>query len=76
MLMGTLLGGWQLALGAGFAATQLDASDANRPFLEGKLVTSEFFAEHFMPRIEAYRASAIAGSRTVMGLTREQLERS
>lgn len=76
MLMGTLLGGWHLAIGAGFATTQLDASDADRPFLEGKLVTSEFFAEHFMPRIEAYRASAMAGSRTVMGLTREQLERS
>ena len=76
MLMGTLLGGWQLALGATAAVARLDAGDADRAFLEGKLVTSDFFAEHFMPRIEAHRASAIAGSRTVMGLSREQLQRS
>jgi alkylation response protein AidB-like acyl-CoA dehydrogenase len=75
MLMGTLLGGWQLALGACAAVSQLEASDEDRAFLEGKLVTSEFFAEHLMPRIEAYRATAIAGSRNVMGLSREQLQR-
>ncbi len=76
MLMGTLLGGWQLALGAHAAAARLDAGDADRGFLEGKLVTSEFFAEHVMPRIGAYRAAAIAGSQTVMGLSRDQFQRS
>lgn len=75
MLMGMLLGGWQLALGARSAAAQLNDDGADRAFLEGKFVTSEFFAEHFMPRIEAYRATALTGSRTVMGLTREQFER-
>ncbi len=76
MLMGTLLGGWQLALGALAAISQLEGGDADRDFLEGKLVTSEFYAEHFMPRVEAYRASAIAGSRTVMELSRDQFRRS
>ena len=75
MLMGTVLGGWQLALGACAATLQLESGDADRAFLEAKLVTSEFFAEHLMPRIEAYRATAIAGSRNVMGLSREQLQR-
>ncbi len=76
MLMGTLLGGWQLALGASAAAAQLGAEEQDRALLESKLVTSEFFAEHFMPRIEAYRASAMTGSRTVMGLSRGQFRRS
>lgn len=76
MLMGTLLGGWQLARGASAAAAQRADSEADRGFFESKVVTSEFFAEHFMPRIEAYRAAALAGSRTVMSLGREQLQRS
>ncbi len=76
MLMGTLLGGWQLALGACLAARQLETGDSDRAFLEGKLATAEFFAEHFMPRIDAYRATAMAGTRTIMALAREQLERS
>jgi len=75
MLMGTLLGGWQLALGALSAKTQMDGSSQDRAFLEGKLVTCEFFAEHLMPRIDAYRAAALAGSRTIMSLAREQFER-
>ena len=75
MAMGTLLGGWQLAKGALAARSMVDRDGADAELLEAKLTTSEFYAEHFMPRIAAYTATVLAGSRTVMGLSVAQLLR-
>jgi len=75
MLMGTLLGGWQLAAGAVSAQAALKTDTGDRDWLTAKIVTAEFYAEHLMPRVHAYLAAVLAGSRTVMGLTPEQMTR-
>ncbi|HSG63801.1 MAG TPA: acyl-CoA dehydrogenase [Gammaproteobacteria bacterium] len=75
LLMGTLLGGWQLARGALAARARLADGGADADWLRAKLVTAEFYAEHLMPRIDAYRATIVSGSRTIMALTEDQLAR-
>lgn len=75
MLIGTLLGGWQLARGALAARSRLEELAAGDSFMTAKIVTSEFYAEHYMPRTEAYGAAIAGGSRNVMGLTAEQFAR-
>ena len=75
MLLGTLLGGWQLARGALAAHYALGVASADEASLQAKMVTSEFYAEHFLPRAAAYGAAVRAGSRTVTGLTAEQFMR-
>jgi hypothetical protein len=75
MLLGTLLGGWRLACGALAAHEALRAGTTDEPFLQAKVITSEFFAEHFLPRAVAYGVAVRAGSRTVTGLKAEQFAR-
>jgi alkylation response protein AidB-like acyl-CoA dehydrogenase len=75
MAIGTLLGGWQLARGALAARSMLALAGADGLLLESKLKTSEFYAQHFMPRIAAYTAPVMTGSRTVMGLCAEEFAR-
>jgi hypothetical protein len=72
MLVGTVLGGWQLARAA--AAAQAGGS-GDSEWLGAKIVTAEFYAEHVMPRCSAYLAAIEAGSRSVMGLSAEQFSR-
>jgi len=72
MLTGTLAGGWQLARGALAANALLDAGDTDRDYLEAKLVTARFYAEHLLPRTQAYLQAILAGSETLMMLREEQ----
>lgn len=74
MLMGTLLGGWQLAAFGVRALERLEtASGEERPFLSARLGRARFYAEHVMPRIMAYHASVMAGSASTMALSDAQL---
>ena len=74
MLMGTLLGGWQLAAFALRALARLeDASGEDRLYLTTRLGTTRFYAEHVMPRIGACHASIMAGSASIMALSDAQL---
>jgi hypothetical protein len=73
MLMGTVIGGWQLARGALVAARELEtgaASDVG--FLKTQVVLARFYAEHVMPRVVAYGAAARASTATVMALAADQ----
>jgi hypothetical protein len=71
MLMGTAIGGWQLARGALVAAEQL-AAGGDRGFLETQVVTAKFYAEHVLPRCTAHAAAVRAGSSSTMALAAEQ----
>jgi alkylation response protein AidB-like acyl-CoA dehydrogenase len=71
MLMGTVVGGWQMARAAVAAVSRLDAGAADREFYATKLITSRFYAEHVMPRTAAYRDSVMAGSETIMALSEQ-----
>jgi len=73
MLMGTLLGGWQLARVAlaAFAAIP-ETSGEQRQYLEAKLATTRFYAEHIMPRAAGYHRCVMAGSSAIMALSEDQ----
>jgi hypothetical protein len=72
MLMGTAVGGWQIARGAAAAARRLAAGDPDEEFLQAKIVTARFFAEQVMPVIGAYRRAVESGGETVMALSEDQ----
>lgn len=71
MLIGTVIGGWQLARGALVALEQL-AAGADRSFHEVQVVLAKYYAEHVLPRCFAHGAAIRAGSRTLMTLAAEQ----
>jgi hypothetical protein len=70
MLIGTVIGGWQLARGALVALEQL-AAGGDKAFCETQVVMAQFYAEHVLPRTTGYAASVRAGSRSTMALSAE-----
>jgi alkylation response protein AidB-like acyl-CoA dehydrogenase len=75
MLFGTVLGAFGHARAARAAQALLGAarSDEERAFLEAKSPTAVFYAEHVLPRADAYCASVLAGSGFVTELSDAQL---
>jgi len=67
MLIGTVIGGWQLARGALVALEQI-AAGGDRAFLETQVVMAKFYAEHVLPRCSAHAAAVRAGSGSTMAL--------
>jgi alkylation response protein AidB-like acyl-CoA dehydrogenase len=74
MMLGTLMGGWQMARSAQAAQARLDAGDADREWLEAKLLSAQFYFEQTMPRIAAHAQTVQSGSATMMAYSLEQLE--
>jgi alkylation response protein AidB-like acyl-CoA dehydrogenase len=70
MLIGTVIGGWQLARGALVALGQR-GTGGDEMFLEAQVVMARFYAEHVLPRCAAHGAAIRAGSRTIMALKAE-----
>jgi hypothetical protein len=67
MLIGTVIGGWQLARGALVALEQI-AAGGDRAFLQTQIVMAQFYAEHVLPRCSAHAAAVRAGSGSTMAL--------
>ena len=65
-LLGTVVAGWLLARGASAATQRVNAGTSDRPFLEAKVATARFYAEHRLAQAPAL-LPAIAGGCTVMG---------
>ena len=72
MLVGTVLGGWQLARGALAAIRALETETTDAAFLRTQVILAKFYAEHVMPRVLAYGTAARASTSTLMALTAEQ----
>ncbi|MBI2970309.1 MAG: acyl-CoA dehydrogenase, partial [Gammaproteobacteria bacterium] len=72
MLLGTVCGGWMMARSALSSAMRLAQGDPDKSFLQAKQVTARFYAEHFLPRAEAYRGSVLAGPESIMALSEDQ----
>jgi 3-(methylthio)propanoyl-CoA dehydrogenase len=72
MLMGTVIGGWQLARGALEAHRRLETDSADAAFLRTQVLLARFYAEHVLPRAVAYGAAARAGTATLMALAADQ----
>jgi hypothetical protein len=72
MLMGTVIGGWQLARGALVAIEQLERDATDPAFLRTQVLMAKFYAEHVLPRALAYGVAVRAGSSSIMALTADQ----
>jgi hypothetical protein len=70
MLVGTVIGGWQLARGALVALEQM-ATSSDKAFLQSQVVMARFYAEHVLPRCTAHAAAVRAGSASTMELAAE-----
>lgn len=68
---GIVLGGWQLARAALVAEEQL-AAGGDAAFLQAKIATARFFADHFLPQAQALQDVILAGADSVMALPEDQ----
>lgn len=66
MLAGNLVAGWQLAR-ALMAAE--DALATDKAFMEAKITTARFYAEHILPRTASLRAAIVDGADSVTALS-------
>jgi alkylation response protein AidB-like acyl-CoA dehydrogenase len=67
MLAGSLVAGWQLARALRVAEERL-AADHDRAFMEAKVATARFYAEHLLVRLPALRDSIVEGGESALGL--------
>jgi alkylation response protein AidB-like acyl-CoA dehydrogenase len=68
MLAGNLVAGWQLARALLVAE---DALATDKPFMEAKIATARFYAEHILPRTGALRSAIVDGADSVTELALE-----
>jgi alkylation response protein AidB-like acyl-CoA dehydrogenase len=73
LLIGTLLGGYQMARAAHLAAERISDPAHDQAFYQNKLRTAWHYAEAILPRTSSLMTSITRGSRTVMALSRDQL---
>ena len=68
-LAGIVLGGWQLARAALAARAQLDAgSNGDAAFLQAKISTARFFADHILSQASALRHAIVSGAEGALAL--------
>jgi hypothetical protein len=70
-LTGTVVAGWLMARAA-VAAHRRVANGGDRAFLEAKIVTARFYAEHVLPRARALLPEITEGSGSVLALSEDQ----
>jgi hypothetical protein len=71
-LMGTVVGGYQMARAMLKAAERLATDGADRRFLEGKIATAQFYADQILPLAPALARIVCDGAGAVMSLDEEQ----
>jgi alkylation response protein AidB-like acyl-CoA dehydrogenase len=67
-LFGTVAGGWMMARAALVAGAKLRQPGADRDFLEGKLATARFYAEHELPKAIPLAREVTLGADSVLAL--------
>ena len=71
MLAGNVMAGWQMARALIAAETALDAGDRDRAFLEAKVATARFYAEHLLGKVAGLRDSIVEGADSVTAMALE-----
>jgi butyryl-CoA dehydrogenase len=71
-LAGITLGGWLLAREALAARRRLDDGDADGDFLQAKIATARYFADHLLTQADGLRESVVDGAHGVLALRAEQ----
>jgi alkylation response protein AidB-like acyl-CoA dehydrogenase len=69
-LMGIVAGGWQMGRAALAAERKLQSGDRN--FLEAKIATARFYADHVLVHAPALRNTVVNGAAGVMALSEDQ----
>ena len=69
-LMGIVAGGWQMGRAALAAERTLQSGD--RSFLEAKIATARFYADHVLVQAPALRNTMVNGAAGVMALSEDQ----
>jgi 3-(methylthio)propanoyl-CoA dehydrogenase len=70
MLAGNLVAGWQLARSL-LAAEDLAAKGEDTAFMQAKITTARFYADHILARAPGMRDSIVEGAESVTGLAIE-----
>src|SRR5580765_8059241 len=68
MLGGNLMAGWRMARALLVAERALAAGEGDRPFLEAKVTTARFYAEHLLSRAPSMRDAVVDGAESVTAL--------
>ena len=68
MLAGNLMAGWQMARSLIAAERLLEAGDGDRAFLEAKVATSRFYAEHLLVKAAGLCESIVEGAESVTAM--------
>ncbi len=71
-LAGTVVGGWLMAKALLVAKARIAAGDDDAGFLEAKIATARFYADHILPQAKALGEIVVRGSESVMALDAEQ----
>jgi alkylation response protein AidB-like acyl-CoA dehydrogenase len=71
MLAGNVMAGWQLARALLVAESQLKAGEGDAAFLQAKVTTAQFYAEHILSRVPGQRDAIVEGADSVTALALE-----
>jgi alkylation response protein AidB-like acyl-CoA dehydrogenase len=67
MLAGNVMAGWQMARSL-LVAQKLLAHGTDAPFMQAKISTVRFYADHILPKTDALRAAIVEGADSVTAL--------
>ncbi|RYG08091.1 MAG: acyl-CoA dehydrogenase, partial [Burkholderiales bacterium] len=70
MLAGNLVAGWQLARSL-LVAQELASAGEDRLFMDAKVVTAQFYADHILSKAPGVRDSIVEGADSVTALALE-----
>ena len=71
MLAGNVVAGWQLARALVVAEDQLGKGEGDTAFLQAKITTARFYAEHLLSKAPATRDAIVDGAESVTALALE-----
>ena len=71
MLAGNLVAGWQMARALLVAEDQLARGEGDRAFLDAKVVTARFYAEHLLSKLPGAADAIVEGGESVNALALE-----
>jgi hypothetical protein len=71
-LMGIVAGGWQMARAASISERKLSLKDGDAAFLEAKIKTARFYADHVLVQAPGLRDTVVKGGGGVMALSDDQ----
>ena len=71
MLAGNVISGWQLARSYAAAHHALAAGDTDAAFMQAKMVTARFYADHILSKAPSVRDGIVEGAHSVTAMALE-----